>query len=121
MIDLYTLPPGVQRVAHHTGDWGDKHNGCFLLMSNVNVREVLRVIASSYPGDGGWDHLSVSLEHRIPVWLEMDFCKRLFMGPEAVAYQLHVPAADHINRHPHVLHIWRPWAREIPLPPKEYV
>lgn len=121
MIDLYTLPKGVQRVAHHTGDWGDKHNGSFLLMSNVNVRDTLRVIASSDPDSGGWDHVSVSLVHRIPVWLEMDYVKRLFLGRDVTAYQLHVPEKDHINCHANVLHIWRPWTREIPLPPKDYV
>jgi len=119
MLDLTILDK--YRVPHHTGDWGDKHNGCFLLGSNKNVKDTIRVIASSYPDDGGWDHISVSLSHRCPTWIEMDYIKRIFMGDDVVAYQLHVKSKDHINCHPHVLHIWRPWSQEIPLPPKEYV
>lgn len=121
MLDLYKLPVRhVQRIQHYTGDWGDAHNGCFLVPSNKNVRETLRVIASSDADNGGWDHLSVSLFDRCPTWLEMDYIKKLFMG-DVIAYQLHMPDKDHINNHPYVLHIWRPWNKEIPLPPKEYV
>ena len=120
MNNLYQLPKAIERVAHHTGEWGDEHNGCFLLGSNQNVKETLRVIASSDPDNGGWDHLSVSLFNRCPTWLEMDYVKRLFIG-DVVAYQLHLPRSDHINVHPYVLHIWRPWAQVIPLPPAFYV
>jgi hypothetical protein len=35
--------------------------------------------------------------------------------------QLHVATADHINCHPYCLHLWRPHAAAIPLPPKEFV
>ena len=121
MKDLYKLPKGIERVAHHTGEWEDAHNGCFLLGSNTNIRETLRVIASSDSNSDGWDHLSVSLYNRCPTWLEMDYVKRLFLGEDTTAYQLHVPASHHINCHPYTLHIWRPWNRDIPIPPQIYV
>jgi hypothetical protein len=73
----------------------------------------LRVIASN--GDG-WDHVSVSLEHRCPNWHEMDFIKRLFFAEDEWAMQLHPPPAKHINLHPYVLHLWRPQHETIPLP-----
>lgn len=95
---------------------GDAKNGCFL-MPLAKKGEILRIIASS---DEGWDHVSVSLEHRIPTWNEMELVKKLFMG-DVVAYQLHLPESQHINCHPNVLHIWRPWNKEIPLPPTEFV
>ena len=80
----------------------------------------LKVIVSSadldpeYP----WDHVSVSLPNRCPNWPEMEFIKRLFFADNECAMQLHVPVSDHINYHPHCLHIWKPKHLEIPLPPK---
>ena len=70
----------------------------------------------------GWDHVSVSLPHRIPNWLEMEHVKRAFFKDEETAMQFHVPTANHINIHPNCLHLWRPNdGREIPLPPPETV
>lgn len=60
-------------------------------------------------GDGqGWDHVSVSLEHRPPLYEEMEAVRRLFFKDEECAMQLGVPRADHVNVHPNVLHWWRP-------------
>jgi hypothetical protein len=78
----------------------------------------LMVIASAA---NGWDHMSVCCHDRCPTWSEMDHMKRTFFLPGEVAYQLHVAETDHINIHPHVLHIWRPRHRLIPLPPKAMV
>lgn len=74
----------------------------------------IRVIASS--GEG-WDHVSVSLETRCPTWDEMEFVKRKFFNDDETAMQLHVPPSDHINHHPHCLHLWRPHGEKIPRPP----
>lgn len=81
---------------------------------------VLAIIATS--GEG-WDHVSVSLERRIPTWTEMEFVKRRFFRDDETAMQLHVPPADHINHHPYCLHLWRPLAGfgEIPRPPARMV
>lgn len=78
----------------------------------------LRVIASS---GGGWDHVSVSTEERVPTWYEMDYIKRKLFFDDEVVMQLHVAVKDHINNNPFVLHLWRPRGRKIPLPPKEFV
>lgn len=92
--------------------------GAFTIPFEKN-KVLLRVIASV---GKGWDHVSVSLPHRCPSWEEMEYVKRMFFLPTEVAMQLHVPERDHINIHPHVLHLWRPLkGLNIPVPPKELV
>ncbi len=106
-----------RHVVHVYGSVGDHQTGVFELASLVD-KAVLRVIATS--GDG-WDHVSVSRENRCPDWTEMEYVKRLFFKENETAMQLHVPPADHINVHPHCLHLWRPLDVPIPMPPKEFV
>lgn len=79
---------------------------------------LLRVIAS---WGMGWDHVSVSLEHRTPKWAEMERVRRTFFHDHETAMQLHVPPGEHINCHPYCLHIWRPQKVEIPRPPSSMV
>jgi hypothetical protein len=65
-----------------------------------------------------WDHVSVSRSDRCPWWEEMDFIARTFFRPNETAMQLHVPVSDHVNHHPHCLHLWRPTGlKKIPMPP----
>lgn len=97
----------------HFGCEGDETCGLFIFKDH-RTKNALRIVASS--GEG-WDHVSVSLPHRCPTWEEMERVKRLFFAPEDVAFQLHVPIADHISVHPFCLHIWRPQDGTIPMPP----
>jgi hypothetical protein len=78
----------------------------------------LRIQASC---EEGWDHVSVSRKNRPPNWGEMSFIHRLFFVDGETAMQLHVPRDNHVNIHPHCLHLWRPQKEQIPLPPKELV
>lgn len=95
------------------GEWiGDETCGMF----SVKQRRGPRLRCKISTGDG-WDHISVSTPGRCPNWREMELVKRLFFEPHETAMQLHVPPADHINNHPHVLHIWRPQEQPIPRPP----
>lgn len=79
----------------------------------------------------GWDHVSahvqvlpsggiarthIAEERRTPTWAEMCFVKSLFFDPEETVMQLHPKASKYINCHPHVLHLWRPHNRSIPMP-----
>ena len=89
-------------------------NGAFIFRTPIDGK-TLRVIASN--GDG-WDHVSVSLTSRAPRWEEMEFIKRKFFHDYETAMQLHVPPSEHVNNHPHCLHLWRPHNSEIPRPPK---
>jgi hypothetical protein len=99
-------------VIAHYGDIGDHSCGVFSLVSPGGAG--LRVIASC--GDG-WDHVSVSARGRCPSWEEMAWIKRTFFHPSEAVMQLHVPDDDHIDCHPHCLHLWRPRRTAIPLPP----
>lgn len=113
-LDKYRVNTGVDV---HWGGPGDKRGGAFVFGSDT-ADVLLRVIASV---DRGWDHVSVSLEDRTPTWAEMEQIKRLFFKDHETAYQLHVPAKDHINIHPYTLHLWRHRMRVFPHPPKEFV
>lgn len=92
-------------------------SGAFAIPSPVD-RQKLLVIASTAHG---WDHVSVSRRNRCPNWDEMETVKRAFFEPHEVAMQLHVTPDQHISIHPNCLHLWRPQAVEIPLPPLELV
>ena len=76
----------------------------------------LRVLIGS--GDG-WDHVSVSLKHRVPTWDEMCFIRDIFFEPEELVVQYHPPESEYVNFCRTVLHLWRPWDDHIRLPPKE--
>ncbi len=111
-LDRYRRTSGT--LIRATGGYtGDETCGAFLLPSPIDSR-LLRVIAAS---ESGWDHVSVSRGDRCPTWREMEFIKRRFFKPDETAMQLHVPPQDHINTHPFCLHLWRPHAQPIPLPP----
>ena len=66
----------------------------------------------------GWDHVSVSLKHRCPTWDEMNWIKCLFFESEETVIQFHPPKSQYVNVGKTVLHMWRPWGKEIELPPK---
>ena len=97
--------------------------GAFLIPYRSGMGRVyLRVIASQGEANaaeetGRWEHLSVSLSNRCPSWEEMEYIKRLFFKPEEAAFQLHPPLARYISNHDFCLHIWRPLAAAIPMPP----
>ena len=99
---------------HLWGFVGDDGCGAFLIPSRVDSGG-LRVIASS---GFGWDHVSVSRKNRCPNWYEMSQIKELFFLDEEAVFQLHPAKADHINLHPHCLHLWRSQQQPIPMPPK---
>lgn len=101
-------------VVSFFGNVGDDTVGVFHVRSTVD-RSMVRVIATA--GED-WDHVSVSLENRTPLWEEMEQVKRLFFKETETAMQLHVPPAEHIDHHPNCLHIWRHHWVEITRPPE---
>jgi hypothetical protein len=70
---------------------------------------------------GGWDHVSVSLPDRCPTWDEMCRVKEAFFLPEECVMELHPQRSQYVNCHPFCLHLWRPQAKKIPMPPREFV
>lgn len=101
----------------HYGVQGDARNGLFIVPSPQDGVP-LRIIAAT---GGGWEHVSVSREDRCPSWEEMDAMARAFFWPQETVMQLHVPRTDHVNVHPHCLHLWRPTGKPIPRPPSIFV
>jgi hypothetical protein len=107
-----------RRVLERYGFLGDETCGVFDLPC---PRSGMTLVCIASAGDG-WDHVSVSLPNRCPNWPEMEHVKRVFFESHETVMQLHVPPADHINKHPYCLHLWRPNdGREIPRPPAEFV
>lgn len=74
-----------------------------------------------------WEHISVrahrlgKINSRIPTWKEMHQVKSLCWEPEDTVMQLHPAQSRYVNRHPHVLHLWRPVKESIPVPPLDLV
>ena len=89
----------------------DGNNGAFMIpyKNKEGGRYWLRVIANDVEG---WEHVSVSLAHRIPYWEEMCVIKDLFWDAEDCVVQYHPPKSEYVNTHPYVLHLWRPIGRE---------
>jgi len=100
----------VERIYRSTGNHAC---GVFGIPSPIDFK-TLHVIASS--GEG-WEHVSVSRPERTPTWRELEYVKRLFWNDDECAMQLHVPPSDHVDKHPHCLHMWRPLYAPIPRPP----
>jgi hypothetical protein len=72
----------------------------------------------------GWEHVSVSVALpgrqalRCPTWDEMCYIKSIFWDPEDCVIQFHPAKNEYVNRHPYVLHLWRPTDLKIPTPEK---
>jgi hypothetical protein len=135
MRDLRELDRYRERGPHvraFYGFDGDETCGMFLVPSPID-QQPMAVVAScgeewrpvrEYEGYTGlplWDHVSVSRKTRAPNWQELDHIYRLFFRPDETAMQLHVPKSEHVNTHPHCLHLWRPIGAEIPKPPAIFV
>jgi hypothetical protein len=88
--------------------------GAFKILGPNGV--VLRIISADHDGSG-WEHVSVSMKNRAPNWREMCFVKDLFFEEHECVVQYHPAKADHINIHPHCLHLWRMTEGEFPMPP----
>jgi hypothetical protein len=98
------------------------NNGLFIIPYQKKNILQYRVLAS----DGmGWEHVSVSLSIagkkmviRCPIWEEMCYIKSLFWDEEDCVIQFHPAKSEYVNRHPYVLHLWRPVGITIPIPDK---
>lgn len=94
-------------------------NGIFEVIDGKGT--LFRVICSDQMG---WEHVSVTVRSgpkRTPTWAEMDWIKGLFWKDSETVMQLHVPREQWVNNSQFCLHLWRPVAAEIPLPPPAMV
>lgn len=110
----------IYRTTHPTGGLSPAGSmwGYFVV---PHGREVLRVISSGSENEFGWEHVSVSLAHRIPTWEEMCLVKQLFWKDEETVLQFHPKRSRYVNRHEHVLHLWKRTGVDHELPPQECV
>lgn len=101
----------------YSSNLGDTFGAFFIPKS----RATLTVIAENGTGETSWEHASVRAQDykgsRIPFWEEMCFIKDLFWNENEAVVQFHPPKSEHVNNHPHVLHLWKPVLFEIPRPP----
>jgi hypothetical protein len=59
-----------------------------------------------------WLHVSCSHKARVPLWGEISEVKRLFVGEQRWACQLHPPQAQYVNIHDRCLHLFAPFSPE---------
>lgn len=114
-----TYPDCIEQSRIKFGPYGSALGydcGAFIIFAPSGRQ--LKIIVGR--GDS-WEHVSVSCQTSCPTWEEMDWVKDQFWLPTETVMQLHVPKRDHINCHPHCLHLWRPLKGRIPLPPSEMV
>jgi hypothetical protein len=116
------LPDVLERGRVTSGEYSSHKGygpyGAFVIPSPIKPN-TLRIIAAgaNYPMSDGWEHVSVSLEHRTPTWSEMVFVKDLFWSEHELVIQFHPPKQDYVNFHPYCLHLWKSLKYEIKLPP----
>lgn len=53
-----------------------------------------------------WIHVSISRKKREPSYYDLCDVKKIFLGENAMAYLLFPPTREHVNIHPHCLHLW---------------
>lgn len=53
-----------------------------------------------------WIHASIGLPNRMPTYYDLITMHKGVFGPDAYAYQVFAPDADHVNIHEFVLHLW---------------
>lgn len=71
--------------------------------------------------NGGWEHVSISMNKRCPTWDEMCMVKDIFWDEEECVIQYHPPKSVYVNNHPYCLHLWKKVGVKFELPPKEFV
>ena len=108
------------------GPYGTRHDsgieGAYVVDSPFGAA-LLRMIASSSAEleSEGWEHVSVSVFNRCPVWDEMQWVKEQFWHGHEVCFQLHPDKKNYKNIHPFCLHIWRHTKFPVPTPPNIFV
>lgn len=99
---------------------GDMH-GAFHVSYHGREMKIISSGHCDHLDATGWEHVSVSLQHRVPNWSEMCFVKNLFWSEDECVIQYHPPRHRYVNVHPYCLHLWRPVDAVLPMPPLELI
>jgi hypothetical protein len=117
-----TLQANRIRVGQYASDEAYGLAGAFRLIPPLPDSTLLLAMSSGGgPACEGWEHVSVSAEHRTPRWDEMCWIKDLFWDKHELVVQYHPPESEYVNFHPYCLHLWAPTEMTIPLPPMMFV
>ena len=115
----------------NNGPWSSETGDTFGMFAHLMKTGVTLVIMAT-DGDpntsdtGDWEHVSVharqpkldgTVVQRTPTWDEMCHVKDLFWTDDEQVIQYHPAKFEYVNRHDHVLHLWRPIKADIPKPP----
>jgi hypothetical protein len=116
------LEEGRLRDGKYGTDSSAGLNGAFQLWLPYD-KVYLKIVANTAESKAakGWEHVSVSLENRCPIWTEMNLVKQLFWGDNETVVQFHPAKSEYINCHPYTLHLWRDTHRGHRLPPIDFV
>lgn len=109
----FHAPEGFRTTHPVMGD-GEGNNGFF----RVRIRGKMTTLSCVASDGMGWEHVSVSLPDRCPIWPEMCLVKNLFWDETDYVVQFHPPKSEYINNHPFCLHLWRPTDGVVLAPPK---
>lgn len=112
----------LEAARARNGDWatatGDKCGWFHIAGPRGAILRIMASDGSDWPMDGpAWEHVSISLADRCPIWKEMVFVKDLFWDESECVLQFHPPKSQYVNCHPYCLHLWKPVGIEIPTPP----
>lgn len=93
-----------QVLPHH---WAraDQHP---FLRAYTSMNGLLAILSAGFYDGQRWLHVSCSRRDRVPTYADLSEIKRVFIGRDRLALQLFVPDDEHVNIHPHALHLWSP-------------
>jgi hypothetical protein len=110
-------PTQLEQYRLWGGDYGSKPGQLHGVFRIEGSDGEMVIMSSGSDRTYGWEHVSVSFNHRAPTWEEMCLVKHFFWDDDEVVVQYHPAKKDYINHHPHCLHLWRPMRRPLPTPP----
>lgn len=103
--------PLALRRALGRHDWGVPAPfgpGGWSLSRKDRAAHVIVTVGATDPADPDtdWVHASISRPDRTPDYEDLTMLHAAVWGDGGWSYQVFAPASDHVNIHPHALHLW---------------
>jgi len=123
---MFHVPNQYRNRTHRTYGTGDHdgNKGAFEIpLENNRLMIIIADDGLDAPEPHQWEHISVRIvdndgSNVTPSWADMNAAKNVFWDAEDCVVQFHPPRSQYVNRHPHVLHMWRSVNWRMPQPPK---